>query len=184
MLPVRQLVIDTSRRQFSRRSSGWVGNSAFYRRDVMPTHIDCSRLKFGASHFTIAKNKNNNIKPNNDDHGYSTRLRDIELTNFNFFFLDRLQMTVKWWSVLVALACCSIHRTVMCTSIQLDLRPVPSNDPGVVDLIESVNPALDPRPADLNVTALLAKLAAKFDPKCMSVTAPEQLVPAPDIPFR
>uniref|UniRef100_A0A2S2P923 Noggin n=1 Tax=Schizaphis graminum TaxID=13262 RepID=A0A2S2P923_SCHGA len=93
-------------------------------------------------------------------------------------------MAVKWWSVMVALACCSICRTVMCSAVRLDLRPVPSNDPGVVDLVEMPNPALDPRPSDLNVTALLAKLAAKFDPNYMSVTAPEHLVPVVDIPFR
>lgn len=94
-------------------------------------------------------------------------------------------MTVKWWSVLVALACCSIRRTVMCNSVRLDLRPVPSNDPGAIpDLIEMPNPALDPRPADLNVTALLAKLGAKFDPNYMSVMAPDQLVPVADLPYR
>lgn len=98
-------------------------------------------------------------------------------------------MTVKWWPVLVALACCySIRRrTVMggSTSVRLDVRPVPSNDPGAVpDLIEMPNPALDPRPADLNVTALLAKLGAKFDKNYMSVMTPEHIVPVDDIPFR
>jgi len=97
-----------------------------------------------------------------------------------------LQMTVKWWFVLVTLACCCpIRRAAAGTSVRLHLRPVPSNDPGAVpDLIEMPNPALDPRPADLNVTALLAKLGAKYDRNYMSVVAPETAVPADDIPFR
>ncbi|XP_050543354.1 noggin-2-like isoform X2 [Daktulosphaira vitifoliae] len=95
-------------------------------------------------------------------------------------------MTVKWWPVLVALACCFIHRTVhAAASVRLmDLRPVPSNDPAVPDLVEMPNPALDPRPSDLNVTVLLAKLGAKFDPNYMSYDMPEHLVPVADIPFR
>lgn len=96
-------------------------------------------------------------------------------------------MTVKWWSVLVALACCSIRRTMMAARLQDDLRlrPMPSNDPGAVpDLIEIPNPALDPRPTDLNTTVLLAKLGAKFDANYMSVQTPEHLVPIADIPFR
>lgn len=92
---------------------------------------------------------------------------------------------VKWWSVLVTLACCSMRRTATAASVRLDVRPVPSNDPGAVpDLIEMPNPALDPRPADLNVTALLAKLGAKFDQNYMSVMTPEHVVPADQIPFR
>lgn len=102
-----------------------------------------------------------------------------------FVFCTVLQMTVKWWSVLVALACCSIRRTVMCTSVRLELRPQPSNDPGLVpDLIEMPNPALDPKPADLNVTELLNKLGPKFDPNYMSFLKPQHLVPDADIPFR
>jgi hypothetical protein len=67
----------------------------------------------------------------------------------------------------------------------LDLRPIPSNDPGLIpDLIEMPNPALDPKPADLNVTALLAKLGPKFDPNFMSFMMPEHLMPVADIPFR
>jgi len=93
---------------------------------------------------------------------------------------------IKWWSVLVTLACYSIRRSVTGLSIRLDQqRPVPSNDPGAVpDLIEIPTPALDPRPADLNVTVLLAKLGAKFDKTYMSVVTPEHMVPGNDIPFR
>lgn len=101
-----------------------------------------------------------------------------------------MQMTGKWWSVMVvALACCSIRHTgfVMCTSIQRlqEFPLVPSNDPGTMpDLVEMPNAVLDPKPTDLNATTLLAKLGAKFDPKYMSVMAPEQLVTVPDVPFR
>ncbi|VVC32893.1 Noggin,Cystine-knot cytokine [Cinara cedri] len=100
-------------------------------------------------------------------------------------------MTVKWLSVLVALTywcCCSTRHTVFvaCASTRLqDFPLVESNDPGIVpDLVETPNAASDPKPADLNVTTLLAKLGAKFDPKCMSFMAPEHLVPIDDVPFR
>lgn len=92
-------------------------------------------------------------------------------------------MTVKWWSLLVALAFCT---AITCTAaVRPDLRPVPSNDPSVIpDLIELPNPALDPRPADLNATTLKAKLGAKFEPSYMSITKPTSLSALIDIPFR
>lgn len=96
-------------------------------------------------------------------------------------------MTVKWWcSVLVTLACWSIHRRAsMCMANRLSLRPVPSNEPGeIIGIVETPNPALDPKPGDLNVTALLAKLGSNFDPNYMSITTPEHLVPVTKIPFR
>lgn len=108
-------------------------------------------------------------------------------THGHIFVYVWLQMTVKWWSVLVALACFSIRRPTTCSAIRPDfpLRPVPSNDPGSFpDLIEIPNPALDPRPSDLNATVLLSKLGAKFDPKCMSIMKPEYMVPVTDIPYR
>lgn len=109
---------------------------------------------------------------------------------------------VRWWLlVLVALACCcstALRVTVQCAAatatattspasrVPADLlRLKPSNDPGfIADLLETPNPALDPRPADINVTALLAKLGAKFDPDYMSVTTPGRLVPVASVSFR
>lgn len=107
---------------------------------------------------------------------------------------------VRWWLlVLVALACCcstaprvtvqyasATATTSPASRVPADLlRLKPSNDPGsIADLLETPNPALDPRPADVNVTALLAKLGAKFDPDYMSVTTPGRLVPVASVSFR
>ncbi|MBN3287150.1 NOGG protein, partial [Polyodon spathula] len=53
------------------------------------------------------------------------------------------------------------------------LRPVPSDNLPLVDLIEHPDPVFDPKERDINETELRSVLGSNFDPHYMSVSPPE-----------
>ncbi|XP_032817206.2 noggin-2-like [Petromyzon marinus] len=53
------------------------------------------------------------------------------------------------------------------------LRPVPSENLPVIDLVEDPDPELDPKAKDLDERALLKKLGSNFDHNFMSIATPE-----------
>lgn len=62
------------------------------------------------------------------------------------------------------------------------LRPVPGDGLPVEALQEDPDPALDPTERDLNVTELRGLLGARFDPRFMSASPPQEPPDSPGIP--
>ena len=56
------------------------------------------------------------------------------------------------------------------------LRPIPSDDMPVMDLIESKDRRYDPRPEDMNIQKLKRRLGGQYDPDYMSVRKPREHV--------
>ncbi|XP_054831524.1 noggin [Eublepharis macularius] len=56
----------------------------------------------------------------------------------------------------------------------LHIRPAPSDNLPLVDLIEHPDPLFDPKEKDLNDTLLRSLLGAHFDPHFMAVAVPEE----------
>ncbi|KAM7296593.1 noggin-2 [Ixodes scapularis] len=54
------------------------------------------------------------------------------------------------------------------------LRPLPSHDLPVIDLVEPAGHVYDPGPEDLDITRLQRTLAGHFDPKFMAVHRPKE----------
>lgn len=60
------------------------------------------------------------------------------------------------------------------------LRPVPSDNLPLVELIEHPDPVFDPKERDINETELRSLLGSNFDPHYMSVSPPEDRYAAND----
>ncbi|KAG2456009.1 noggin-2 [Polypterus senegalus] len=85
---------------------------------------------------------------------------------------DHLSPRSMGISLLVLLICSLMSVRLGVCQPYLRLRPSPSDNLPVVDIIEHPDPEYDPREQDLNEKLLRKKLGSNFDPNFMSVSAP------------
>lgn len=93
--------------------------------------------------------------------------------------MDHSQWLVTIYSLVVLLLGLRLEQT-SCQHY-LHIRPAPSDNLPLVDLIEHPDPIFDPKEKDLNDTLLRTLLGTHFDPNFMAISLPEDRLGGDDL---